>query len=784
MTTASDADRYSLDRRDIALWVVLLLLTAVALWPVLRPDASFAPGLPGQDGRTQWYPWRVYAYDSLKHGVLPLWNPYVLCGVPFVGDFQSALFYPPNLLFAWQPVGVAARVSVLFHIWLAMVFAYLLIRFYKVERIGCAVGGILFGLCAAQLLRVPAGHWGVSTSIPWLALTLLCVEWTMRWPGRVPLVIGAVAVAMQILAGVPQYVFISAVAAGTLALLRGFGEGLSWRARSVRWGAVAGMFLLGACVGAIQLLPGLEAAMNGARRLPMRREWIEQFSLGPENLGTLFVPGLFGGAHQSVYWGRFLYWEMNAYVGIIGLTLAAVAVLFARPRRLVIWFGALAAAMLLLALGKHTPLMGLLSAIPMSDMFRGSAKFLLPFSLAMAVLAGIGVQRVIEERRWGRVVPVAAGAAAVVLVLLLLGYAHLPGWQRALMATGEAFRAPAETEMPLVLLSLVRSALLSLVLLTALVIAILFFARSRIILPVALVGLVALDGVLFSWSFIGPHTVFKAQGSAWPAGAAQLLRLSGGSRRVLTMQIPEMNDGMLERVPTIEGIEPNPPVRFHTLFRRAQGQPVDVAPSLYQWTSNNPMILSLGLGYVLGPDSMIPQDSRSRVPWRQGGWALLELPSTLPRARVVYSSVVAATPDEALKWMTTVNPAEKVVLEEKSVPPATPAAGAATAARIIEDTPNRVGIAADLQQPGWLVLLDNDYPGWTVRVDEKPARLLRADYCFRAVALSAGPHRVSFTYRPPLLQAGFAVSLVALLGCALIVITGLKRGQIRPIGHI
>ena len=34
---------------------------------------------------------------------LPLWNPYVMCGVPLVAEIQSGIFYPPNLVFHFLP---------------------------------------------------------------------------------------------------------------------------------------------------------------------------------------------------------------------------------------------------------------------------------------------------------------------------------------------------------------------------------------------------------------------------------------------------------------------------------------------------------------------------------------------------------------------------------------------------------------------------------------------------------------------------------------------------------
>ncbi len=192
---ASETSGMGFRRSDALALAFLTVACVVVLWPIVSAGLDIAPGLPGHDARTQWYPWRAYAAESIKAGELPLWNPYILCGVPFIGNFQSAVFYPPNALFLVFRIGVAARLSILLHIWLSLIFTYLFARTLGCRRAGASVAAMTFAFCAAQLLRVPAGHWGVTCAIPWLALVLLCAELAMRRPGRIVLVLGACAVA-------------------------------------------------------------------------------------------------------------------------------------------------------------------------------------------------------------------------------------------------------------------------------------------------------------------------------------------------------------------------------------------------------------------------------------------------------------------------------------------------------------------------------------------------------------------------------------------------------------
>jgi len=42
------------------------------------------------------YPLADYAFQSLRNGQFPEWDPALYCGITFVGNVQAALFYPPT----------------------------------------------------------------------------------------------------------------------------------------------------------------------------------------------------------------------------------------------------------------------------------------------------------------------------------------------------------------------------------------------------------------------------------------------------------------------------------------------------------------------------------------------------------------------------------------------------------------------------------------------------------------------------------------------------------------
>ena len=97
---------------------LLGLLLAVSTLVLALPDGLLLTA-PGSDTLNQFAAWRAFAAERLRAGDLPLWNPFTYGGQPFLGGFQSALFYPPNLVFLALPLERALNLSFALHLaWL------------------------------------------------------------------------------------------------------------------------------------------------------------------------------------------------------------------------------------------------------------------------------------------------------------------------------------------------------------------------------------------------------------------------------------------------------------------------------------------------------------------------------------------------------------------------------------------------------------------------------------------------------------------------------------------
>src|ERR1019366_1464895 len=80
------------------------------------------------------YPLQRYAFQTLKEGRIPQWDPSIYCGISFAGNVQAAFWYPPTwLMYAavWTLPRIlfkAMEVFMFLHVWLAFLLCYLWLR--------------------------------------------------------------------------------------------------------------------------------------------------------------------------------------------------------------------------------------------------------------------------------------------------------------------------------------------------------------------------------------------------------------------------------------------------------------------------------------------------------------------------------------------------------------------------------------------------------------------------------------------------------------------------------
>lgn len=798
---SSAPSRFLFARPTLSAGLLLALPVLVYLWPVLvggdvfsatavlyklppwqpfRPAdvASFENYLLA-DVPLAIYPWREFARELLRSGTLPAWNPHVLAGVPFMSNPQTGLYTPFSLPLWLLPFDWALGFSAALKLWVAGFGTYLLTRELRLGFLPGLLGGLSFGFCSLLVT------WLTMETIPSVVALLPAMLWlverTLR-RGSVGAALGLAAVTAAALSGGhPGSQVHVLLIAGLYALLRvGFADGGAARRALLRpLALVAGGVALGLVLVGVVLLPellssrgtvGTSARTGASGTLPGLRE------MPFDMIRTVVVPDWWGRPSafetpDSPTQTMFLnYLERTFYAGVVPLLLAGVALVGWRGGawRRIGPFAVLAA--LGLAIPLHAPgLWWLVTHLPGLELVQNQRLHFM-YELAVAVLAAFGLQALLERpagERWRIAVP--AGAVVVGLGLVAGGSVRGDDVGRVFrhFATGADYARAGVVEL---------TSVAWLVLLAGSVAGALFAlrrwpARAGAI-GVGLVLLAALDMLHFASGF-NPSAPASAAIPPKPPAVAFLQRHVGDGR-VTGVELALPPDwSMRYGLNDVRGYDPPYPTRrYFDLWRTATPAQDEWRPQTIDAITPETMrvMSALGARYVLAaPGTAAPEGDPSlrelRTVYDAREAVVFENERAVPRAQVA-PEVLLAADEDATRAALVGRPIDlrtTAVVEEDQGGGAAGVRGAHGTVRIVEEENSRVLLRATLDRPGLVILNDTLTDGWSVRVDGREARALRANGVMRGVEVGAGTHSIEWRYRVPGLRAGLVVSVVGLL---------------------
>lgn len=368
-------------RADVIVVAALTVIILLFLW-----QYAFTPLiLPRGDAFTYFYPYWQYKHEVLRTGQLPLWNPYLFMGAPFLANSQVGVLYPPNWLLTPLEAPYAVKATLIGHlIWAALGMYAFARRALNLLPMPALLSGIIFvlsGYLGAQVEHV--NQLQGSAWLPWLFLLWneIVNHKRTHW-----LALLAAAIGLQLLAGHTQSAFISGVGLGVYALwetLRRWFDGQR-RTLLLPLGVLASSSLIALGLAAAQLLPTIELAGLSNRSGGLTALEAVSFSLNPLLLGRTLLTDYSPGPQ--------LFPEYVAYFGMSVIFLSVMGA-FAKRKRSA---GMLVVTTtgLFLALGAFNPIYWfLVNLVPGFGLFRAPARWLLLVVLGIAGLAGIGLQR-------------------------------------------------------------------------------------------------------------------------------------------------------------------------------------------------------------------------------------------------------------------------------------------------------------------------------------------------------------------------------------------------------
>ena len=724
---------------------------------------------------THGLPWREFGFRQLRAGHVPQWNPHIFAGMPYVGAMQSALFYPPNWLYLILPLGLATNWLIALHVCLTGLFMQVWAMRRGLHPVACVVAGAMLMFCGPHFLRVRAGHLPILFAMPWIVLTFVAIDECFKPRSMGWVLVGMGAMAMLILSGAPQYLFCTVVAGS---LYAGF-----CLIDSPRWPRVvvclAGILVGAVVLAAVQLLPGMDASSESVRGVQLPYGFVATYSLPPESLISLAVPGFFGDYTHAKFWGRWNMWESSMFMGAAGLALAVYGAIYGAGsiRRFSV---TMVVILTLIAMGSYTPLLAILYRyVPGFDKFRAVARFNFPAAMFLCLLAGIGLDRLIlDPVRQCRAAAILAIVAVLSLIFAIgirqsVADAELSSrWMKLfndIESSGQTGRAP-QNYSPEDVRRCGEFAAASLLITAGIWMALAALLVTTRVRPSAVyITAVLAVGEMFVFAWSSRDTFDLRQ--AYSADVDKFLSDRPGDYRVYNTLNPDA--GMMNGANDIWGYDSMMPLRYAEMIASTQGiqdGPIVAASyPIFPMRAYHPFYKALRFRYLAG---------------RRGEQLeVQEFPDVLPRLQLMQDYRVIRKRQEILPALNDAafDAAKTVILEDEpgvAVGPS-PTPGVAT---LVEASTDRLVIDVRSPAPTILLVTDGWSKNWVARSADgsQEYRVMPADYVLRTIPLPAGEHLIHLEYSSKSYVLGKWISLLALptyaMAAAVVFLLGTRTG--------
>jgi hypothetical protein len=755
---------------DLLAGGALFLLVAGFFWRTLSGDV-YQPA-DGGDLVSFLFPTYRFAARELAQANLPLWNPHLYGGAPFVADIQAGFLYLPNLLlFLLRPEFDyrALQGMVIGHLFWAALGIYVLLRTLAwpdkpVARPAALLGALAFALSDPLLIHL--GNLNLVAVLSWLPWTLAAYSRGLA-TGRLGwLAAAGLLFALGNYAGHAQSSLYIGLALGLYTLLwaalnRPAGiPAATWTIWTA--GRLLVVLVLAALLTAPILLPAIQLTTFSERSAFAYQDTVS-FSLAPTQLIGLITPGFFGRG-PALHWSL---WDRveQPYAGVAALLLAAAALLLAAPRqRRQLWpWAGLALFGLVTALGVYAILHGWLTLLlPGFAQLRAPARTLVLWTLGVALLAAVGLDR-----------------------LLARPQAMMPGGRSWFRLLRQGFWVLAGVVLPLVYLALLLT------------------QESETLFLRVSVSALALVLAALCWGGVWALAAGYRAGW-WPAGVFAGLMVGllyfelaatgaytdiGEADPTLGFQHPEIieflrQDPDLFRIDSrteIEGLwQPDTAALVGLQDVGGIANPLALRQAEAQWAAgggrDSPLYDMLNVKYVLVRDGTpLPEGKFELALDAPGELSVYRNLAFWPRAWLVHQATLATDMENAFAQIQQpgFDPTQQVVLagSTEGLSPFGPLSDATgpESAIVTDFGSSRLAVTVESTAPGFLLLSELWYPDWQARVNGQPVRVIPANGALRAVPVPPGASTVELWFAPRAWWWGLVLAGVGLLAAVALV---------------
>lgn len=709
----------------------------------------------GSDSIRMQLPWKVLAFDQIRKGETPLWNPYNFSGNPLLANYQSGILYSFNILYLiFHPLTAWSALALL-QVFLAMFFMFLLLRKLKISKTASILGSLAFVSSSFFITWIEIDI--IGHAYLWLPLIIYFIESILVEKKNYLYPAISFAIALSIFAGYPQTAILVILYASFYFLFRIWS--LSKEGKQITYFF---FFLgLGLSLAAVQLVPTFELYQQAPLAKGFARWVFEHFLIPYHQLVTFFASDFFGNPATGNFWGRD-YGDLTPSIGVIPLFFALIPIFLKRKDKLFNFFYLSSFLFLLLAIKSPLSLIVKFTRLPILSS-SNPARILSLLFFNFSILAAFGfdyffthLPKVAENRR----IKTLIGAFFLIYTFL---------WTFAIVNN----------------LSVTRRNLIlptaSFAVLLGIFICCLYLNRRKHFVSKyfsSLTALVILGFVFLNLFYsLNKYNPFSPKKFFFPDHPVIdfLKTKSVVPDRFYGVETAHFGDNFATyyKIYVAEGYDALRIGRYAELIAAVdKGRvPKEYLRSDAVFTNedseNRRRIFNLlGIKYLLDKDGGKYPEERYQLIWQKEKWKVYENLKALPRVFLVNDYLVLKDDEEIIKkiFSPDFDLSRTVIIESEIPSDLRLAKGNLGKAEIVSYTPNKVVIETSSDSDSFLFLSDSFYPGWKAYLDGGSIEIYRADYAFRAVPVPKGEHQVIFSYEPNSFKWGMLISGVTFLG--------------------
>ncbi|MBN2281882.1 MAG: hypothetical protein JXQ65_14965 [Candidatus Marinimicrobia bacterium] len=499
-------------------------------------------------------------------------------------------------------------------------------------------------------------------------------------------------------------------------------------------------------------------------------DYATEWSLAPAEMMTFISSRFFGGITQepyrgdkypklknhnlATYWGKMYFTMTTEYIGVILVILAFLGIWVFRKEGLVITFSILALFSLLLAFGKHFPILYKLFFfhVPYFDKFRAPVMTIILLNFVVIILAMYGFQALLRIDSKEKLKPLLIIAGAVTFLGLLFVLAP-----KLLSFAGLDDTRNAGNEQSIQILRDIRKDYmiqdnLRMVLLVLLFVGSVFLNYLKKIqkplLIVIILSLIAFDSISVSFRYNESMSLYNektAENKYFPKTKFDLIFEQEQQKvRMVELGKEMFTNGLAFRYQTMAGYSAIKPQLIQDIFDNnfnASNNP--------DLNLNLPVISMCNVKYIVSPVVLKHDDLKFLSFDKQNNKGLYLNKKYLPRAFFIEQLLKFSDEKEVLKYMNTDNfdPATQALVSAGFLNNQTFMGKGPI--ELLDYTPNSMKLKATADADAFLVLSEAYYPaGWKCLIDEKETTIFQINHVLRGVQIPAGSHNITFVFEP------------------------------------